>query len=594
MNINNIISKDFKDVTYDELYYLYITCLYGYDDIAKMFNFKSNINVRRKIKKFNIVKNSELIIKTRTKNKKEKTEEEIQLIKEKRSIKQKERRRLNNIKKYGTDDLSFKEKCNITWNNKSEDEIKEIQNKIKETNIEKYGVENVFQSEEIKEKIKQTNINKYGVYNPLLSDEIQSKIKQANKEKYGNELIGKSKIIQNKIKETNIEKYGVEFPLQSKDIQSKANKTIIDKYNVLNPSQIESVKEKVINKRIDYFNNKYEREKWQSDTLHSKELFEEYLKTLSSKPSIDDISLYLNYDCCTIDKKINEYGLRDYIDFNPKYSSYETEIVTWLNNLNIVNIERNVNILDGKEIDIFLPDYNVGIEFNGNYWHNEYHKQNIYHQNKSLLALSKNIFLYHIFEYEWTDLNKKERILNQLKNILQKNTNKIYARKCEIKIVNTKDKKEFINKYHIQGDCASKINIGLYFNNELISIMTFGISRFNKECKYELIRYCSKANTNIVGGASKIFKYFVDNFMEYGSKCVSYSDISKTKGSIYNTLGFEFIKIEYPNYVWCNGHNILSRYKCQMKNEIDTMRSRNYYRIFDCGTKTWIYTKEEN
>ena len=117
---------------------------------------------------------------------------------------------------------------------------------------------------------------------------------------------------------------------------------------------------------------------------------------------------------------------------------------------------------DGKEIDIYLPDYNIGIEFNGNYWHCEAESANTYHQNKSLLALLKGIFIYHIFEYEWNDENKKTKILNQIYNLLQLNTNKVFARKCEVRLVSKKDKDIFLDANHIQGRAASKINLGLF------------------------------------------------------------------------------------------------------------------------------------
>ena len=251
--------------------------------------------------------------------------------------------------------------------------------------------------------------------------------------------------------------------------------------------------------------------------------------------------------------------------------------------------------LDGKEIDIYIPELKIGIEFNGNYWHSEIKKNKIYHQQKSLLAESKGIFLYHIFEYEWD--KSKDRIVSQLNNILGINQIKIYARKCVIKEVSNSEKDTFLEKNHLQGCDKSSIKLGLYYNNELVSIMTFTKPRFNKKYKWELSRFCSKAGTNVIGGASKLFKYFITNYKP--ENIISYSNIAHTRGRIYNLLGFKLDHISEPNYVWCKGNSILSRYKCQKHkllengyngySESTIMHNNKYFKIFDCGNKVWIW-----
>jgi hypothetical protein len=239
-----------------------------------------------------------------------------------------------------------------------------------------------------------------------------------------------------------------------------------------------------------------------------------------------------------------------------------------------------------------LPDYKIGIEFNGSYWHSEEYKSPAYHQKKSLLAEDKGIFLYHIFEYEWVDPVMKQKIIDQLQNLLGKNKNKVYARKCEIREVNSRDKKEFISKYHIQSDSKSKVNIGLYFENELISIMTFDKPRFTKEYEWEIVRFCSKSDLNVIGSASKLFKYFVNNYLNDGECILSYSHICKTRGKIYETLGFELKNISRPGYVWwLKDNEYKTRYQTMMINETKIMTEKGYIKIYDCGNKVWIYKK---
>lgn len=261
------------------------------------------------------------------------------------------------------------------------------------------------------------------------------------------------------------------------------------------------------------------------------------------------------------------------------------------------NIICNKKTIIGQEIDIYIPEKKIGIEFNGNYWHSENQKCKKFHQNKSLLAETKDIFIYHIFEYEWE--TKREQIINQLNNLLGINQEKIYARKCIIKNVNDTDKKLFLELNHLQGNDTSSIKLGLYYNNELVSIMTFVKPRFNKNYQYELSRFCSKAGCNVIGGASKLFKSFMNQYNP--SSVISYSNIAHTRGKLYEKLGFKLDKISSPNYVWCKNKDVKSRYQCQKhklleqgytgNSEVDIMHKLGYYRIFDCGNKVWIFEK---
>ena len=255
------------------------------------------------------------------------------------------------------------------------------------------------------------------------------------------------------------------------------------------------------------------------------------------------------------------------------------------------------DIISPYEIDLYDEERMIGIEFNGNYWHGEKNKKRLFHQQKSLLAESKGIFLYHIFEYEWVE--KKDKILNQLNNLLGNNINKIYARKCIIKEVDNKEKKLFLEENHLQGDDNSSVKLGLYYNNELVSLMTFVKPRFNKKYEWELSRFCSKAGCNVIGGASKLFKYFINNYNP--QSIISYSNIAHTKGKIYEILGFTFDSISEPNYVWSNSHKYLTRYQCQKyklleqgyegNSESDIMHNLGYYRIYDCGNKVWKWNR---
>lgn len=105
-------------------------------------------------------------------------------------------------------------------------------NTLKNNNLKKYNVENVFQLESIKNKIKNTNIERYGFNNPNNSEKIKDKIKKTNIDKYGFDSYMKTEEFKNKSKNTNIEKYGVDHPMKNENVKDKLEKTLIEKYGV--------------------------------------------------------------------------------------------------------------------------------------------------------------------------------------------------------------------------------------------------------------------------------------------------------------------------------------------------------------------------
>ena len=116
---------------------------------------------------------------------------------------------------------------------------------------------------------------------------------------------------------------------------------------------------------------------------------------------------------------------------------------------------------------------------------------------------NNNIKLIQIFSDEW--INKKEIVKSRIKNLIGVNENKIYARKCTIKEITNNDYILFLYNNHLQGYNSAKIKLGLFYNDELISIMSFSKSRYNKKYEYEIIRYCNKINYSIIGGFNKLF-----------------------------------------------------------------------------------------
>lgn len=253
-------------------------------------------------------------------------------------------------------------------------------------------------------------------------------------------------------------------------------------------------------------------------------------------------------------------------------------------------------VLENNEIDIFIKNKNIGIELNGLYWHSELYKDKNYHKNKLEKCLQKDIRLMQFFEDEWNQ--KKEIVQSMIKNSLGQNEFKIYARKCDIREVSNSEANSFLNENHIQGQCIAKYRYGLYHNDILVSLMTFGAPRKNmngenKDGHYEMIRFCNKLNINVVGGASKLFSYFIKTIAP--REVISYCDRRFYLGNIYNLMGFKLTHISAPSYFYnIKGKRynrfslrkdiLVSKYGCEPQmSEHDFCSSKGWYRVYDCG-----------
>jgi transposase len=257
--------------------------------------------------------------------------------------------------------------------------------------------------------------------------------------------------------------------------------------------------------------------------------------------------------------------------------------------------QSNRSILNGKELDIYIPHKNLAIEYNGLYSHHYrpweekegLKKDSKYHLFKTAECEKQNIQLLQFYSDEW---NFKSNILKNI--ILSKLglNQKIYARKCKIIEVDTHTKNSFLNEYHIQGEDKSSIKIALIYDEELVCIMTFAKSRFNKFYKWELTRFCVKGGFSVVGGFSKLLKAFVSR---YGSSIISYADRRYSNGNVYHKNGFELIKTNQPSYYYVDNNFIrrVNRMRFQKKyigaydcTEYEKAREMGFEKIWDCGT----------
>lgn len=452
--------------------------------------------------------------------------------------------------------------CSVLCTNTSLTHI----NNVKKTNNIKYGGNSPISSKDIKNKIKQTNTNKYGVVNPFQNTQH---IKNKTKQKYGVDHISKLDSTKEKIKKTNIDKFGVSTPLLLDDTRDKGYE-----------------------KTLELFNEKYKNLK----IINNKGRYVTILCDVCNQNYTIDRSLLFYRHDNIINPCTNCNGVKELTSIK------ENELFEFIASLNVKPVRNDRLILNGKELDIYIPTHNIGIEFNGLYYHSDKFKSNDYHLDKTNVCESKNIKLIQVFEDEWDF--KKDIVKSRIKNLLGLNETKIYARKCNVGLVSTSEKTKFLNENHIQGPVGSKINIGLYYNNELVSIMTFGPGRKvtkGTDYDYELIRFSNKINTSIVGGASRLLTYFIKNYKP--KNIISYADRRWSQGGLYELLGFDKIRISNPNYFYILNKKREYRFKFRKNilvgygfnkemSEKEIMKSRGINRIYDCGNI--IYVKSAN
>ena len=280
-------------------------------------------------------------------------------------------------------------------------------------------------------------------------------------------------------------------------------------------------------------------------------------------------------------------------------SKWENEVYEFIKDYYNNAEQSNRHILNGKEIDIYIPELKLGIECDGLRWHNEQYKEKNYHLEKTKEAEKNGLRLIHIFEDEWHD--KREICKSMLLNLFGFTKDVYYARKCEIREVSHADKRCFLNSNHLQGDTNSSINLGLYYGDDLVSLMCFSKPRLNvggkkEDGSYELVRFCSLLNCNVIGGASKLLKYFI---REYNPKLITtFSDNRWSIGDLYEKIGFKFDHVSAPNYFYVVGFTRQNRFKYRKsilikegydsnKTEHEIMLDRGIYRIYDCGTRVY-------
>ena len=533
------------------------------------------------------------------------------------------KRKETNLLKYGvevpTQNEEIANKIKQSWNNKSEEEIQEFVNKVKSTKLKLYGDETYSNGEkcaetwnskseaelkEIEEKRKYTNLKIYGVNFASQNEDVKNKIKETNLERYGKEHATQSEQIKEKTKNTNLKKWGVEYPILTKEIKDKARKTLLDNYGVEHPSY----SNELLNKAKITKENKINFAKSQN-LLTVSELsmkFNRHEKTILHAVERLNISVvHFNRD---EHYYINESDLAILSDFFFKTEDWgtsysEKEMVDFIKSIYDGEIIENTKkIIPPKELDVYISNKNLAIEFNGVHWHDENHVDKNYHLTKTNMCNEKGIDLIHVFEDDW--LERKEIVKSMIASRLGIYKEKIFARKCQIKEIEKDQAKIFFDENHLQGFAYGDLYLGLMFNDELIQCICINKKGWH-DGNVELTRMATKLNIQVIGGFSKLMKHISD-YIEYKS-ITSYVYKAWFNGKGYIESGFKIVKENNPSYSYVvNGRRVHKshfrkdkikkmfergelKFYDSDKTEHENMIENKIYRIYDCGTMKVIY-----
>lgn len=260
----------------------------------------------------------------------------------------------------------------------------------------------------------------------------------------------------------------------------------------------------------------------------------------------------------------------------------------------ILNNDRTV--LNGKELDIYLPAKLFAIEVNGVYWHsyNNGHGSRE-HYNKSLQCEKAGILLFHIYEDQW--VNNKDIVKSMIVSRLNL-SDRIFARNTKFTAIDNHIGKEFFQQHHIHGNALASNYFALIDDNDnIVAAMSFRSPRFKSTAEYEIVRFANIKNTNVIGSASKLFTNAVISLNMKSVETFSSNDIGH--GAVYSKLGFVFIDRTKPGYFYSKNLVRYSRQKFMKhrlveydnydinKTEFEIVSERGYYKVYDAGNKKW-------
>lgn len=445
----------------------------------------------------------------------------------------------------------------------------------------------------VMDKRRATNLTKYGCVSPLGNSDVRIKIKKTTIDRYGVDNISQSEETKLKKQTTCMLNFGVAYPRQCKTIKEQSQQTCLEKYGHTNVLASEYGKAKTKQTLNALYGKDYTNQQHISTEilcqLNDKDWL--YNEHVVLKQSLTQIANNLKINDTTVGKYLHQHGIITQLFFT---SMGEQEIRTFVDSLKVETCYNVRDIIPPYELDIYIPKHGLAIEYCGLYWHSEQRgKHRQYHETKYKKCKEQNIQLLTIFEDEWS--KRQEQIKQKILYLLKQSTITVYARNTTVVALNTTQKDQFLEINHIQGTGPGSVTYGLIYNTQVVAVMSF-IKQPNNE--YVLNRYAT--NCSVPGGFSKLLKHFQQN--NHWRKITSFADLRWSNGNLYEATGWTLDKILPPDYSYSpDGHVRLHKFNYRRKNlpkllktfdpklsETQNCDANNILRIWDCGKLRYV------
>lgn len=436
---------------------------------------------------------------------------------------------------------------------------KQCANEFKRRTVNaKYGVNNVSELESVRAKISKSNS----------SEEVKAKRHQTCLERWGVENVSQNAEIRMKLSEI----------MSGEDYLSRRERTCLERYGHRSPMQSDEVKSKLIS-------------------------------TNQSRYGVNWATQSEAWKASKIKTNMEKYGVPHYC-MTDECKSKNGHTISQTN-INFMNRLKDIGILcdiefrvENKSYDLHIKDSNILIEINPTYTHNSFGNHwdangldKNYHVEKTNLAVKNGYRCIHV--WDWDDIDK-------IVNMLQPKEVK-YARKLNVVELKHDKVYKFLKDNHLQGDCKGQ-SICLCLvdkDNNIVQAMTFGKPRYTSKYQYELLRLCTDSRYRVVGGSQRLFKYFVQNF--HPESILSYCDMSKFSGEVYERLGMIHHHNTEPAKVWSNGSDKITDNLLRQRgvdqlfhtdfgkgssNE-ELMLEMGWLPVYDCGQSVYVFMNKE-
>ena len=486
----------------------------------------------------------------------------------------KEKRQQTCLDTYGVSSYSQTEQHRTAMAAVGDDVLRAAAVARRETLLSKYGVEHPVHVPGASDKRKATNLERYGHTNILAADvSVQTKI-----DRYGTAAYTKTDEFREKRKVTMLERYGTEYN-DGKTFENKRKSTCADRYGVSSWTQAHIT----------------------TDTLHNLQTRScLYTAHIENKVPASTIARDLGVDKQTVLKYLRLHG----IEITRHCKSWaEREIAEFLRSNGIEYTSGDRKVLGGKELDFVLPTHKVAIEYCGLYRHSTAHERNTrsYHKQKMDRCSEAGLRLVTIFEDEW--VHNRTLVEGKILAMLGMDTReRVFARKCEVQVVDSVTKNAFFDTHHIQGAGPGSVSLALVHDGEYVAMMSFVKQQGGK---FILNRYAT--SIHVVGGFSKLLHAFMrSNDWEM---ITSFADRRWSLGKVYEQNGFVLDEILPPDYDYVDLVNVkrVHKFNFRHKNlpailgdqydpqlsETKNTQQAGWYRIYNCGLIRYVLVKND-